>query len=288
MAGDRGGGEPAGGAGVGGAGRCAACPGGRRGAGPVLAGAVRVAEEQGRLLGVWRTSPLQALARLHVLAAADLVGEPELGRPRPGARRRRRASRCSRTWSRAGRRPPRRWSSPSSTASCWPWHPSVRRTAWWPGRRPGWRRWRPGWTRRDSRCRRSGTCGGSAEYRDSGRRVRGRDRRRDRRVGAALLRAVGGGSARGAVDRRGPLTRDNMSRAAPRKAPPGYVRVPGIQACTTCRDGGLGVRRPDTQAHDDMPPAACRAWRARSSHTEPGSGRTGASLPHRPWPTRSP
>jgi hypothetical protein len=54
-------------------------------AGPVLAGAVRVAEEQGRLLGVWRTSPLQALARLHVLAAADLVAEADLGRPRPGA-----------------------------------------------------------------------------------------------------------------------------------------------------------------------------------------------------------
>ena len=53
-------------------------------AGPVLAGAVRVAEEQGRLLTVWRTSPLQALARLHVLAAADLAPEPELGRPRPG------------------------------------------------------------------------------------------------------------------------------------------------------------------------------------------------------------
>jgi hypothetical protein len=54
-------------------------------AGPVLAGAVRVAEEQGRLLGVWRTSPLQALARLHMLAAADLAAEPELGRPRPDA-----------------------------------------------------------------------------------------------------------------------------------------------------------------------------------------------------------
>lgn len=49
---------------------------------PVLAGAVRVAEESGRLLGIWRTSPLQALARLHVLAAADLVPEPALGRPR--------------------------------------------------------------------------------------------------------------------------------------------------------------------------------------------------------------
>ena len=54
-------------------------------AGPVLAGAVRVAEEQGRMLGVWRTSPLQALARLHMLAAADLATEAELGRPRPGA-----------------------------------------------------------------------------------------------------------------------------------------------------------------------------------------------------------
>lgn len=49
---------------------------------PVLAGAVRIAEESGRLLGVWRTSPLQALARLHVLAAADLAPEPALGRPR--------------------------------------------------------------------------------------------------------------------------------------------------------------------------------------------------------------
>ncbi len=52
---------------------------------PVLAGAVRIAEESGRLLGVWRTSPLQALARLHVLAAADLVAEPALGRPRGDA-----------------------------------------------------------------------------------------------------------------------------------------------------------------------------------------------------------
>lgn len=53
---------------------------------PVLAGAVRVVEESGRLLGVWRRSPMQALARLHVLAAADLVPaerhDAELGRPR--------------------------------------------------------------------------------------------------------------------------------------------------------------------------------------------------------------
>lgn len=54
---------------------------------PVSAGAVRAAEESGRLLTTWRSSPLQVLARLHLLAAADLVPvgrrATELGRPRP-------------------------------------------------------------------------------------------------------------------------------------------------------------------------------------------------------------
>lgn len=53
---------------------------------PVLAGALRVAESVGLLLGTWQRAPLQALARLHVLAAADLVPADEddlLGRPRP-------------------------------------------------------------------------------------------------------------------------------------------------------------------------------------------------------------
>lgn len=52
---------------------------------PVLAGALRVAESVGLLLGTWERAPLQALARLHVLAAADLVGPDGhdlLGRPR--------------------------------------------------------------------------------------------------------------------------------------------------------------------------------------------------------------
>lgn len=53
---------------------------------PVLAGAVRVAESLGSLLGSWGRAPLQVLARLHVLAAADLAGDQgELGRPRGGA-----------------------------------------------------------------------------------------------------------------------------------------------------------------------------------------------------------
>ena len=53
---------------------------------PVLAGALRVAESVGLLLGSWQRAPLQALARMHVLAAADLVpaeAQGSLGRPRP-------------------------------------------------------------------------------------------------------------------------------------------------------------------------------------------------------------
>ncbi|PRW63376.1 oxidoreductase [Actinopolyspora mortivallis] len=52
---------------------------------PLLAGSLRVAEALGPLLPTWQRAPLQALARLHVLAAADLVGADEqerLGRPR--------------------------------------------------------------------------------------------------------------------------------------------------------------------------------------------------------------
>lgn len=53
---------------------------------PVLAGALRVSEavEGGAtsLVGVWRRAPLQAIARLHALAAADIADDEHLGRPR--------------------------------------------------------------------------------------------------------------------------------------------------------------------------------------------------------------
>lgn len=51
-----------------------------------LKGALRVAEALGPLLATWQRAPLQALARLHVLAAADLVGpdSARLGRPVAG------------------------------------------------------------------------------------------------------------------------------------------------------------------------------------------------------------
>ncbi|MEV0343636.1 oxidoreductase [Nocardia sp. NPDC050713] len=55
---------------------------------PILAGSLRVGQALDgdalrNLTGTWQRAPLQALARLHLLAAADLVSEEELlGRPR--------------------------------------------------------------------------------------------------------------------------------------------------------------------------------------------------------------
>jgi hypothetical protein len=61
----------------------------RVGPDPVLAGALRVSEalEGGAtsLVGVWQRAPLQAIARLHALAAADLTDDDRLGRPRGDA-----------------------------------------------------------------------------------------------------------------------------------------------------------------------------------------------------------
>jgi hypothetical protein len=53
----------------------------------LVASAVRLHADLGQLLVPWRHSPRQALARLHVLAAAEVVDDPDaLGRPRsPGA-----------------------------------------------------------------------------------------------------------------------------------------------------------------------------------------------------------
>jgi hypothetical protein len=51
----------------------------------LIAGAVRVSAELASLAPIWRHAPLQVLARLHVLAAGDLLEPDRLGRPRgPG------------------------------------------------------------------------------------------------------------------------------------------------------------------------------------------------------------
>lgn len=49
---------------------------------PVVQGSLRVSAELGTLTETWRNAPRQALARLHVLAAADAVESAALGRPR--------------------------------------------------------------------------------------------------------------------------------------------------------------------------------------------------------------
>lgn len=56
----------------------------RSGAGlddPVLQGALRAQSAIGSLADTWTRAPRQALARLHALAAADLVDDEALGRP---------------------------------------------------------------------------------------------------------------------------------------------------------------------------------------------------------------
>ncbi len=52
-------------------------------AGRLCAGSLRISGEVRALADTWRRAPLQALARLHTLAAADVVAPDALGRPRP-------------------------------------------------------------------------------------------------------------------------------------------------------------------------------------------------------------
>jgi len=54
------------------------------GSAEVLRGAVRASAAVGELTTAWRRAPMQALARLHLLAAAGVVPPAELGRPRTG------------------------------------------------------------------------------------------------------------------------------------------------------------------------------------------------------------
>ncbi|MCU1669134.1 MAG: uncharacterized protein JWP40_2061 [Blastococcus sp.] len=52
---------------------------------PVVQGALRASAALGSMVETWPRAPGQVLARLHVLAAADLPGHAELGRPAPHA-----------------------------------------------------------------------------------------------------------------------------------------------------------------------------------------------------------
>lgn len=50
---------------------------------PTVQGALRVSTELAPLAGTWTAAQRQALARLHALAATDLLPAEQLGRPRP-------------------------------------------------------------------------------------------------------------------------------------------------------------------------------------------------------------
>ena len=52
---------------------------------PLVQGALRVSVALGSMTDTWSRAPGQVLARLHVLAAADLADREELGRPGPHA-----------------------------------------------------------------------------------------------------------------------------------------------------------------------------------------------------------
>jgi len=52
---------------------------------PVVQGALRVSAALGSMVETWSRAPGQVLARLHVLAAADLADAADLGRPAPHA-----------------------------------------------------------------------------------------------------------------------------------------------------------------------------------------------------------
>ena len=52
---------------------------------PVVQGALRVSVSLGSMVDTWSRAPGQVLARMHVLAAADLADRVELGRPAPHA-----------------------------------------------------------------------------------------------------------------------------------------------------------------------------------------------------------
>ena len=121
------------------------------------AAALRVSTELLGLVPVLAHSPLQALARLHILAAKGVAGRR---RPRPtrwAPRRRSVSAGLGQAAAGQDLRLPRWCSPPSCTPSCARWRRSPRTTGSWPAPRSGWC-WSLGeWTRRRSPCRRPGT-----------------------------------------------------------------------------------------------------------------------------------
>ena len=85
---------------------------------PVLAGALRATHAAAELATLWPTAPLQVLARLHLLAAADVAEPDDLGRPTDATSARRLQSMVAEI----GRSP-----APGRRCRPWSWPPSCTR-----------------------------------------------------------------------------------------------------------------------------------------------------------------
>ncbi len=130
---------------------------------PMARAAVRVSAELLGLVPTLQQSPLQALARLHTLAAKGAVADDDLGRPRdPESARRLHALARLLTATRRPRRPSssRPWCTPTSPAS----RRSCRTTVSWRVPRSVWSSWPAGWTRSRSIVPEAGHLALRAEY----------------------------------------------------------------------------------------------------------------------------
>ncbi|GFH05518.1 hypothetical protein MHIP_60010 [Mycolicibacterium hippocampi] len=88
-------------------------------------------------MGVWRRAPLQAIAKLHALAATDLVEADRLGRPRADADIGRRLELLADVMTSATRVPATVLAAVGH-GNCSPCARSAPPTAWWPARCRGW------------------------------------------------------------------------------------------------------------------------------------------------------
>ena len=122
---------------------------------PVVQGALRVSAALGSMVDTWPRAPGQVLARLHVLAAADLVDPADLGRPArtpvPGC------PGCSRSSPGRPTAPGRARGRAGARRDSPRWPPSASPTAWSPARPDGSPASPAAWTPRRSRCPRSGS-----------------------------------------------------------------------------------------------------------------------------------
>ena len=235
---------------------------------PLALGALRVSAGLGGLVPVWERAPLQAIARLHVLAAAGTVPDEQ---PRPPGRRHRHKPAH---WLLPGSSPttgPRPGSSSPRwfTASWRPWPRSAAWTAWSLARAARLTMITRGVDPKAVSVPEVGHLERAGRLPGGPRRVLHRRGERRSPLAAALrdrgatrcprrLGDLRGGPAGLSLGRQATRERRPVDEAPPRTDGPSY------QACTPSR-------RPPTVVGPVVPPAAGRAWvpgvRARKSNS---------------------